>query len=489
MTPLITPVVLCGGMGSRLWPMSRVEQPKQFQPTRGPGSPSYFQATLQRHRGQDFGPPIVVTNARQGALVHRQLDEVQLQGQVIGEPVGRNTGPAVLAAAICAHRADPDAVILVLPSDHMIKGDLNRVILGMRAAADAGRIVSFGVVPTYPETGYGYLTDGGPLSQHPGLHQVGQFVEKPARDHAESLLATGRAYWASGISLMRADVLIAEFRRLDPTTHAAVTAAVNEAAIRPLGIILEEAAFSRAVNEPTERQVFERTPAIALAPLHGVAWSDVGAWNAVYAVSDHDRDGNVLHGDVVALNTTNSLVQSKGRLVAVIGMQDAVVIDTPDALLVTQRGKSQEVKELVDRLKAQERREVASHRLREMPWGRIEILPVDAGSLNTGHDMRIMTVERRASLQVNGTGLGPSLLTVMSGEGRCLIDGEEVTVRRGQSVAIDPDHALPVTNISDRELKMIHLVFRGPADAGILRREVLMAAPRLGPTQPLNEAI
>ena len=201
-------------------------------------------------------------------------------------------------------------------------------------------------------------------------------------------------------------------------------------------------------------------------------------------MSDRDGDGNVLHGDVVALNTSNSLVQSEGRLVAVIGMQDAVVIDTPDALLVTRRGQSQEVKALVDQLKAEERREVASHRLRETPWGRIETVAVD-----TGHDMRIITVERKASLQVNGTGLGPSLLTVMSGEGRCLIDGAEVTVRRGQSVAIDPDHALPVTNISDRELKLIHLVFRGAKDTGILRQGVLMTAPRPGSVPRAKEAI
>lgn len=484
MTHPIIPVVLCGGMGSRLWPMSRVEQPKQFQPTRGKGSLTYFQATIQRHRGSDFAAPIVVTNARQAALVQRQLDELQLSGQVIGEPVGRNTGPAVLAAAICAHRANPEAVILVLPSDHMIKGDLNRVILDMRRAAEDGRIVSFGVVPTYPETGYGYLTDGGPCARYPGLHQVGQFVEKPGLAQAERLLDGGGAYWASGISMMRADVLIEEFRRLDPTTHAAVTAAIDGAAIRTLGIVLDETAFRRAVNEPTERQVFERTPAIALAPLHGVEWNDVGAWNAVYAVSDRDRDGNVLHGDVVAVNTRNSLVQTEGRLVAVIGMQDTVVIDTPDALLVTKREQSQEVKQLVDELKKRARREVNSHALREMPWGRIETVTAD-----TGHDMRIMTVQRRASLQVNGTGAGPSLLTVVSGEGRCLIDGAEVTVRRGQSVAIDPDHALPVTNASDRELKLIHLVFRGAEDVGRVSREVLIAAPRLGPVARSAEAL
>lgn len=459
MTQSIIPVVLCGGMGSRLWPMSRVEQPKQFQPTLGKGSLTYFQATLQRHRGRDFAEPIVVTNARQAALVHRQLDDLQLQGQVIGEPVGRNTGPAVLAAAISAHRQDRGALLLVLPSDHMIKGDINRIIRAMRPAAEDGRIISFGVVPTYPETGYGYITDGGACDGYPGLHQVAQFVEKPGYDHAKRLIDAGGVFWASGISLMRAEVLIDEFRRLDPITHAAVTAAVDAAEMRSLGIVLDEESFRQAANEPTERQVFERTPAIALAPLHAVQWDDVGAWNAVYQISDRDADGNVLHGDVIAMNTHNSLVQSESRLVAVIGMQDTVVIETQDAVLVTRRTNSQDVKQLVDRLKVLNRREVASHTTREMPWGRIETLATD-----TGNDMRIMTVQKKASLRVNGTGLGPSLLTVMSGEGRCLIDGTEVTVRRGQSVAIDPDQALPLRNATDGELKLVHLVFRDAAE-------------------------
>ncbi|MDP3193909.1 sugar phosphate nucleotidyltransferase [Tabrizicola sp.] len=474
MTQSITPVVLCGGMGSRLWPMSRIEQPKQFQPTLGKGSLTYFQATLQRHRGPDFAEPIVVTNAGQAALVHRQLDEVQLQGRVIGEPVGRNTGPAVLAAALCAYRDDPEAMILVLPSDHMIKGDINRIIRAMRPAADDGRIISFGVHPTYPETGYGYLTDGGVVADYPGLHQVAQFVEKPGYDHAQRLIQAGGVFWASGISLMRAETLIDEFRRLDPVTHAAVTGALDGAELRTLGILLDEASFRQAANEPTERQVFERTPAIALAPLHGVEWDDVGAWNAVYQISDRDGDGNVLHGDVIAMNTKNSLVQSETRLVAVIGMQDTVVIDTPDAVLVTKRSNSQDVKQLVDRLKASQRREVRTHTTREMPWGRIETVATDMGN-----DMRIMTVQRKASVQVNGTGVGPSLLTVLSGEGRCLIDGREVTVRRGQTVAIDPDEALPLTNPTEGDLKLVHLVFRGGADFGGLGHDLIMASDRL----------
>lgn len=474
MTHSITPVILCGGMGSRLWPMSRVEQPKQFQPTLGKGSPTYFQATVQRHRGPEFAEPMVVTNARQAALVHRQLDDLQLKGRVIGEPVGRNTGPAVLAAAICARREDPEAMLLVLPSDHMIKGDINRIITSMAPAARDGRIVSFGVIPTYPETGYGYIADGGAVADYAGLHRVAQFVEKPGYDHAKRLIDAGGVYWASGISLMRAQTLIEEFRRLDPTTHAAVTAAVDQAEFRTLGIVLNEAAFRRATNEPTERQIFERTPAIALAPLHGIEWDDVGAWNAVYQISEPDADGNVLHGDVVTVNTRNSLIQSDSRLVAVIGMQDMVVIDTPDAVLITQRNHSQDVKELVDLLKSQGRREVSSHTVREMPWGRLETLTSDKA-----HDMRVMTLHRRASVQVNGTGLGPSLLTIMAGEGRCTIDGAEVTLRPGQTIAIEPDHALPLTNATEGDLKVIHLVFRGTAE---------IVPPRLTPPFSRNGA-
>jgi mannose-1-phosphate guanylyltransferase / mannose-6-phosphate isomerase len=476
MTNSIIPVVLCGGMGSRLWPLSRVEQPKQFQPTQGKDSLTYFQSTVQRHRSGSFGNPIVVTNARQAALVHRQLDEVQLHGTVIGEPVGRNTGPAVLAAALTAVKDDPDAVLLILPSDHMIKGEINRIINAMRPAADDGRIVTFGVHPTYPETGYGYITDGGAYKSYPGLHRVAQFVEKPGYDKAQRLIAAGGAYWASGISLMRADTLIEEFHRLDPDTYFAVLAAVEGAEDTSLGMVLSEESFRHAANEPTERQVFEKTAAIALAPLTGVQWDDVGAWNSVYQISDRDPQGNVLYGDVVAMDTKNTLVRGETRLVAVIGMQDTVVIDTPDALLVAHRSHAQDVKKLVDDLKSRKRPEVISHTARDTVWGRIETVAGDAA-----HDMRIMTVQPGASLQVNGTGTGPSLLTVLSGEGRCVIDGKEVLARRGQSVAIESDHALPVMNSTAKDLKLIHLVFRNQGGDQATSADALRTAP----VQPL----
>ena len=291
MTKPIYPLVLCGGMGARLWPMSRMEQPKQFQPVRGKGSLSYFQTTVQRHRGDDFHSPIVVTSAAQTVLVHRQLQDLQIKSSVIAEPMGRNTGPAVLAAALTIAQTDPDALLLVLPSDHIITGNLNATILAMRDAADDGRIVLFGVPPTYPETGYGYIMDGGGYGFIPGLHRVDRFIEKPPIEVAKSLIAGGNAYWASGISLFRADVIIEEFLRFDPHTFYTVSEAVTGATRTQNTLHLECGAFAKATAEPTERLVFERSPTTALAPALNIEWDDVGAWNAVQKISAQSEDG------------------------------------------------------------------------------------------------------------------------------------------------------------------------------------------------------
>lgn len=454
MTHSIHPVVLCGGMGSRLWPMSRVEQPKQFQPVNGKGSLSFFQTTLQRHRGDAFHDPIVVTNVRQSAIVDRQMRELQYKGRVIAEPVGRNTGPAVLAAALTILRDDPDGQMLVLPSDHIIKGNLNRTILAMVRGADEGRIITFGIKPAYPETGYGYIVDGGGFLNYPGLHRVEQFVEKPPYEQSKELVASGFSYWASGISLFRADTLVAEFRRFDPNCYEAVAEAVERATGPSNRIFLDEAAFSRATNQPTERIVFERSSAIALAPVLDIEWDDVGAWNSVHQISDRDANGNVENGDVITLDTTNSFIQSDGRLIAVIGMHDVIIVETPDAILVAHRDHAQSVKKLVEGLIADDRPEVKSHVVRDTSWGQIETV-----SQTNGYDMRMLTIQPGASLRVNGTGIGPSLLTVVSGEGICMLHGVERTISRGHTLPIDATHALPLRNMSSKALRIMQMTF------------------------------
>ena len=453
MSKPIYPLVLCGGMGARLWPMSRIEQPKQFQPVRGKGSLSYFQTTVQRHRGDDFHAPIVVTSAAQTVLVHRQLQDLQIKAKVIAEPIGRNTGPAVLAAAISAAQSDPEALLLVLPSDHIITGNLNATILAMREAAEDGRIVLFGIPPTYPETGYGYIIDGGDYGFLPGLHRVDRFIEKPPVEVAKSLIAAGHAYWASGISLFRADVIIEEFLRFDPQTFYAVSDAVTGATCSQGTVLLESRAFAKATSEPTERLVFERSPTTALAPALNIEWDDVGAWNSVQKISAQSEDGNVKNGDIMAVDTKNSLIQSDSRLVAVIGLRDMIVIDTPDALLVTNRENAQNVKQVVEQLKSQSRREVQSHVIRETSWGRVEPL-----SKANGYDMRMIVVAPGATVRVNGTGIGPSLLTFINGGAVYEMDGRKVTAKRGESVTLAADVFLPMTNVTSRELRAMQLM-------------------------------
>ena len=444
----VYPLILCGGMGSRLWPMSRIDQPKQFQPINGKGSLTYFQTTVQRHRGPMFHDPIIVTNAAQADMVSQQLLEIQATGRIIGEPVGRNTGPAVLAAALAILLDDPEAVLLVLPSDHIIIGDLNLTLAKMTAAAVAGQIISFGVTPGYAEAGYGYIIDGGPVAGYDGLHSVARFIEKPPVDVAQQLIDQGTAYWASGISMFRADVISNEFCRLEPRTHAAVTNAVVAAQKTRDGFTLNEAGFREARDEPTERVIFERSPAIALAPID-VKWDDVGAWASVYDVNVKSEDGNVTNGDVMTLDTTNSLIRSDGRLVVVIGMNDVIVVDTKDALLVTDRNHAQHVKLVVEKLKSGGRAEVVRHPFRNHVWGGIE-------SLATDPDYRLekLTLLPGSTMEINGHGLGDSFLSVVAGRGTYLEDnkGNDQTLELGSVLLIDKDTEIRLTNSADSDL-------------------------------------
>lgn len=444
----IYPLILCGGTGSRLWPMSRIDQPKQFQPTNGKGSLTYFQTTVQRHRGDLFHEPIVVTNAAHLDLVARQLDEIQVSARIIAEPLGRNTGPAVLAAALTILQDDLDAVLLVLPSDHIIVGDLDRTVGAMEVAVASGRIVTFGITPVYAEPGYGYIIDGGAVDGHPGLHAVARFIEKPPLDVAQRLLDDGTAYWASGISLFRADVMNSEFLRLDPRTQAAVSRAVELGEMTSRGLTLDTESFREARAEPTERVIFENSPAISLAPID-VKWDDVGAWASVYDVSTKCDEGNVTNGDVMTLDTTNSLIRSDGRLVVVIGMDDLIVVDTKDALLVTDRKHAQQVKMVVEKLKSGNRSEVVSHSRHKYIWGEIEALATEPG-----YRLDMILLHPGATMALNGHGLGSSFLSVVSGQGSYTDDSTTKArdLALGSMLTIDRDTEVSLTNTATNDM-------------------------------------
>ena len=273
----IYPLIICGGTGTRLWPLSRTASPKQFQRISGPDSLTFFQAAVQRHRGAQYHEPCIVTGAQHRGTVARQLREIQSGGRILCEPMGRNTGPAVLAAARLLMEEDPEAVVVVIPADHVIEGPLTRTIVSCLAGARAGRIITFGIAPRYAETGFGYIIDAGALEAEDDgqgvLRKVGSFVEKPPAAEAEKLIASGGAYWASGLSMFAAATIDAEYARFDPATHGHVAAALDKAERTRDGVFLEGDSFRMAAKQPTEQAVFERTDRIALAPLD-VAWDE-----------------------------------------------------------------------------------------------------------------------------------------------------------------------------------------------------------------------
>ncbi|MEM9794791.1 MAG: sugar phosphate nucleotidyltransferase, partial [Pseudomonadota bacterium] len=264
---VIYPLVICGGNGTRLWPVSRKQSPKQFQRVGPANSLTFFQAAMQRHRVPAFGRPCVVSSIDHAGTVASQLAQIQCDAQVIHEPMGRNTGPAVLAAALQLLTQDPAALMLVVPADHVIEGDLNKTILDMAEAAKRGHIITFGITPRYAETGFGYITDGG-TTDIPGLHIVDRFVEKPPKPEAQALVDSGTAYWASGLSMFAAATIVEEYRRFDPETVLAVEQALLRAVPVATGLVLEAESFGRATSAPTESMVFEKTERIALAPLN-----------------------------------------------------------------------------------------------------------------------------------------------------------------------------------------------------------------------------
>ena len=356
----IYPLIICGGNGTRLWPVSRTQSPKQFQRVGDAASRTFFQSAVERHTGPGYQTPWIISSIRHRDTVAAQLAEIGQAARVIHEPMGRNTGPAVLATAYALMAEDPEALMVIVPADHVIEGDLNRTVMAMAGAAAAGHIITFGIKPRYAETGFGYITDGGPMVGFPGLRQVERFVEKPPLRKARLLVESDISYWASGISMFAARTIIAEYERFDATSAAAVRLAVQRGRVTRHELELNAEFFAAAVAGPTESIVFEKTRAIAMAPLD-VDWSDVGSWTAMYGISKSNPQGNVLQGDVIAVETTNSMVRSTSRLVTLVGMKDVIVIDTPDALLVTRVGHCQSVKKVAEYLKSGQRIEAEQH--------------------------------------------------------------------------------------------------------------------------------
>ena len=367
----IVPVILAGGQGTRLWPMSRSARPKQFLVLTG--TESSFQQTLRRvSDGSRYDAPIIVTNAEYRFLVAEQAQELGITPVgVLLEPVARNTTAAIAAAAFYARQKfGPDAVIHVLSSDHDIVTDDNYwwSVDTAAAAAQTGRLVTFGVQPATPETGYGYIEAGAETGN--GVRAVARFVEKPQRDAAQRMIDAGGYFWNTGMFMLGVDAFLSEVAALAPEAHAAAETAVAKARIDLDFIRLDEQSFAKAPNISVDYAIFEKTKLVSLVPVT-FAWSDVGSWDSVWKISPKDDANNVTNGNATLSNTRNSLVISDRAHVAIEGLDDVAVIATEDAVYVGKLSEAQKVGPLVKVLKAKPETAVTTeiHKTAYRPWG------------------------------------------------------------------------------------------------------------------------
>jgi mannose-1-phosphate guanylyltransferase/mannose-6-phosphate isomerase len=423
------PVILSGGSGTRLWPLSREAYPKQFLPL--VGEDTMLQATWRRVAPLASAAPIVVANEEHRFMVAEQLRQIDCApSAILLEPVGRNTAPAIAVAALHAMAEGADPLLLVLPSDHVIADApaFQAAVRRAEPAASQGRLVTFGIVPSGPETGYGYIRAGAALAD--GVHAVAQFVEKPDEATARSYVASGEYAWNSGMFLFRASVFLAELARQQPAMLAACRAALEGASRDADFVRLDKAAFAACPSDSIDYAVMEHTDAAAVLPID-VGWNDLGSWSALWEVAEQDGNGNAHHGDVLAQDCRNTLAWGDGRLLALLGLENVVVVDTADAVLVAHKDRVQDVKGIVGKLKAEGRSEPTSHRKVYRPWGSYD--SIDVGGR---FQVKRITVKPGASLSLQMHHHRAEHWIIVSGTGR-ITRGEEVfTLAENQSTYI-----------------------------------------------------
>ena len=448
--PSFNPVLLCGGVGSRLWPVSRAARPKQYLNLIG--EQSMFQQTLGRLHGLPMASPIVVCNEQHRFLVAEQLRQLDIDSpSIVLEPTGRNTAPAIAIAAINAMAKDPDAVLLVLPADHYIADvdALQSAINEALTVVDDGRLITFGLIPNRPETGYGYIRCGDGLSG--SISELAEFVEKPDLPTAQTYLESGDYVWNSGMFMFRADAYCEALSTHQPEMlnicrEAMAAASIDMDFVRP-----DPELFASCPSDSIDYAVMEKTDRGAVVSLD-CGWSDIGAWSALWEAGSPDADGNVAVGDVVLDNSRNSYVRSQSRLVTATGIDDLVIVETADAVMVADRDSVQDVKNIVKALKDLGRSEADSHHRVFRPWGSYEslvssdVFQVKRIIVNPGQRLSLQMHHHRAEHWVVVRGVAE------------VVNGEETfLLREDQSTYIPIGAKHRLSNLGDVPLELIEV--------------------------------
>jgi mannose-1-phosphate guanylyltransferase len=445
---MLVPVIMAGGSGSRLWPLSRELNPKQFLPL-ADADFSMLQATLQRLEGLGTGLPLLICNEQHRFIAAEQLRLLGMEhANILLEPVGRNTAPAIALAALQACTEADDPTLLVLAADHLIQNvqAFHASIQTALPQAEAGKLVTFGIVPTHPETGYGYIEQGGSVGE--GGFAVNRFVEKPDLATARDYLTGGNYFWNSGMFMFRASRYLEELGRFRPDILAACRQALAGGSQDMYFTRVDQAAFAACPEDSIDYAVMEKTADAVMVALDA-GWSDIGSWSALWDISEKDEQGNAFKGDVLDQHSRNTYVHADSRLVATVGVEDLVIVETKDAVLVAHKDHVQDVKKIVEQLKSDSRNEHINHREVYRPWGVYD-------SIDNGHRYQVkrITVKPGAKLSVQMHHHRAEHWIVVSGTAKVTNGDKTYLVSENQStyIPIGQIHALENPGVIPLEL-------------------------------------
>lgn len=452
----IIPVIICGGTGTRLWPLSRESFPKQYLSVIQGSQYSLFQNTLKRLEGlNNFERPIIICNEDHRFIVAEQLRQINIHdAEIFLEPCGRNTAPAISIAALRAISKDKNSFLLVLAADHLIRDEIkfkNAIIHGAKYAENE-RLITFGIVPTSPETGFGYIE----ASEKFNLFnlepiKIKQFIEKPNKEKAEKLIKDKCFLWNSGMFLFRASVILRELSKFNPEIVDFCKESLKKSKIDLDFIRLEKKSFEKCPDMSIDIGVMEKTNLGIVLPLD-VGWSDIGSWKSVWEYEEKDIEGNLIIGNVIAKDTTNSYLRSEGRLVVGLGVKDLIIVDTKDAVLICNKKYDQKLKDIVNKLKKEGYEEGKNHKKVYRPWGNFISLAEDEN-----WKVKRIEVKEGASLSLQLHNQRSEHWVVVSGKALAQLDKKEIVLKENQSIYIPSGSKHRLSNISNKPLVIIEV--------------------------------